>query len=67
MARVTKRPKHEIEIDAASGILAAMGERIDALERYWPPSRRGSNAQRALDAIKNARKAAMQCLKDAKL
>lgn len=59
------RRRHEIEIDIASNILRAMGERLVELERWWPPSKRGSNAQRCLDAVKEAREAALQCMRDA--
>lgn len=60
------RPKHEIEVEIASSILKTMGEHIETLERFWPAYRRGSNAQRALNAIKEGREVALQCLKDAK-
>lgn len=60
------RPKHEVEIAQAESILTAMEQRIADLERWWPPSKRGSNAQRALDGIKEGRLAALQCLRDAR-
>jgi len=59
------RPKMEIELESARSILMAMSQDIEQVERYWSPSKRGSNGQRALDALKERRGAALQCLLDA--
>lgn len=59
------RSKAEVEIDTARVILEAMKGAISDLEARWPASKRGSNAQRALDAIKDKRDAAALCIDDA--
>lgn len=59
------RSKAEIEIESAASILRAMSGTIDNIERLWPASKRGSNAQRELDFLKGQRTTALQCLLDA--
>jgi len=38
---------------------------IQTLEGFWPPSKRGSNAQRALDSLKARLETAERCASDA--
>lgn len=45
-------------------IEASMAQDIERLERFWPPSKRGSNAQAALDSIKSRRGAAEDILRE---
>ena len=59
------RSKMEIEIETAANIMRTMGNTLDKLARYWPQSKRGSNAQRQLDDIRSQRASALQCLIDA--
>lgn len=59
------RTRMEMETDMALGIALAMRQSIEGLERFWPPSKRGSNAQRFLDEIKAKRDSIEQCLLDA--
>lgn len=59
------RSKAEVEIDSARSILEAMKASIADLESRWPASKRGSNAQRALNTIKEQRDAAALCVGDA--
>lgn len=59
------RSKTEIEIWSALAILKAMEASIEALEQHWPKSKRGSNAQRYLNQIKDKRDAAELCVADA--
>jgi len=59
------RSKAEIETENTFQILTAMGLDIEQLERWWPPSKRGSNAQRLLDGIKAKREDAEQCVREA--
>jgi hypothetical protein len=54
-----------MEVGTAKGIAEAMGQSIEGLEKFWPPSKRGSNAQRFLDEIKSRRATIIQCLNDA--
>lgn len=60
-----KKAAVQIEAQAALGIAQSMAQSLDALERYWTPSKRGSNAQRVLTEIKQKRAAIEQCLRDA--
>jgi hypothetical protein len=62
---MSERSKVEIEIDTAKSILMAMVQDIEAIERYWAPSKRGSNGNRALETLRERRAAALQCLFDA--
>lgn len=55
----------EMETDTALGIAKSMCEDLEQLERWWPVSKRGSNAQRVLDSISSKRNALEQCLLDA--
>lgn len=57
--------KMEIEVAAAINIASAMEQDLNSLEKFWPPSRRGGNAQRMLDSIKERRAVLEQCLRDA--
>lgn len=57
--------KMEMEVGTALGIAQSMMQSIEMLERWYPPSKRGSNAQRALDDIKMKRDIIEQCLLDA--
>lgn len=59
------RSKLDIEADTALGIAKAMVTDLAELERWWPLSKRGSNAQRCLDSIKARRDTIEQCLRDA--
>lgn len=59
------RSKSEIEIETAASILRAMGDAIEQIERYWPVSKRGSNASREFERLKMQRTTALQCLLDA--
>lgn len=55
----------EVEVGTALTILEGMKQSIDDLEKFWPPSKRGSNAQRMLNELKEKWIAAVLCLKDA--
>lgn len=55
----------EMEVRTARGIAEAMGQSIEGLEKFFPQSKRGSNAQRFLDEIKARRESIIQCLIDA--
>ena len=59
------RSKAEVEVETAASILRSMNHSIEELERLWPQSKRGSNAQRMLTEIKDKRATALQCLLDA--
>lgn len=59
------RTKSEIEVETAASILRSMASTIEQMERYWPASKRGSNAGRALEQLKMQRATALQCLLDA--
>ena len=59
------RTRMEMETDTALGIAQGLRQSVEELERWWPPSRRGSNAQRVLDQIKEKHDAIVQCLLDA--
>ena len=59
------RTKMEMEIDTALSIVTSMRQSIEGLEKFWPQSKRGSNAQRYLDEIKSKRDSIEQCLVDA--
>jgi hypothetical protein len=55
----------EVEIRTVLNILQGAGEDIERMEAYWPASRRGSNAQKMLDSLKNRLDAANLCANDA--
>ena len=57
--------KSEIEIESAINILSSCAQHFENLERFWPPSKRGSNAQRCLDQLKEGVKVTRQCCDDA--
>lgn len=59
------RTRMEMETDTALGIAIAMRQSIEGLEKFFPASKRGSNAQRFLDEIKFRRDAIEQSLLDA--
>ena len=59
------RTRMEMETDTALGIVQGLRQSVEELERWWPPSRRGSNAQRILDQIKEKHAAIEKCLLDA--
>jgi hypothetical protein len=59
------KSKMEVEIDSATSILNAMADTIKEIERWWPASKRGSNANRSFDFLKSQRETALLCLKDA--
>lgn len=59
------RSKMEMETDAALGIAQGLRESIEGLEKYWPQSKRGSNAQRFLSEIKEKQAMIERCLLDA--
>jgi hypothetical protein len=59
------RSKTEIEVDACRGILTATEQHFNALDRWWPRSKRGGNAAKALDRLKEAIKVATTCCDDA--
>lgn len=61
---MTERDRLEVECVTAFGIIKGMAETIEQIERWWPPSKRGSNAQRNLDDLKAKRDAAELCLRD---
>jgi hypothetical protein len=58
------RDKLEMEADAAWRIAEAMAAYFSELEGCWPKSKRGSNAQRCLDRLKEQRDAIALCLLD---
>lgn len=58
------KSKLEMEASTALGIVQSLAQSIADLESYWAPSKRGSNAGRALAAIKDKRKAIETCLRD---
>lgn len=64
-AEDNKRPRIVIEVEVALNIALAMDQSIAHLERWWPPSKRGSNGQHALDEIKQKQQTIVQCLRDA--
>ena len=59
------RTKAETEIEMAASILDATAQDYAEIERWWPLSRRGSNAQSALDSLKGRVAAARLCVGDA--
>lgn len=59
------RQKAETEIDTAHRILEAAEQDFAELERWWPLSKRGSNAQRAFGTLRERIRTARQCAADA--
>ena len=55
----------EVEVQTALSIARGMKQSIEGLESFWPKSKRGSNAQRFLDEIKEKHAALTLCLEDA--
>jgi hypothetical protein len=58
------RDNLEMEADSAWRIAEAMVAYFTELESFWPKSKRGSNAQRCLDRLKEQRDAIAACLLD---
>lgn len=56
--------KLEIEARTARGIAESMAFTMAAVEGYWPPSKRGSNAQREWDRLKEQLRVLTLCLDD---
>lgn len=54
----------ETECRTALAIVTSMEQSLEQLERFWSPSKRGSNAQKQLDAIKEKRAVMEKCLRD---
>lgn len=53
------------DIEIARNIVAGIRVEIDNMERFWPKSKRGSNAQRIWTGISDKADAALVCLEDA--
>lgn len=54
-----------MEVELAGRIIdGAMGD-LDQIKRFWPPSKRGSNAQRQLEYLESRLSAARQAVEDA--
>jgi hypothetical protein len=59
------RLKEEVETEIAHSILESMGHTIENIEARWPENKRGSNANREWQSLKDKRDAALLCLSDA--
>lgn len=59
------KPKAQVEIETAARIIETAQGDLLTLERWWPASKRGSNAQRALDDLRGRLEVAQTCLADA--
>lgn len=55
----------EIETETARSVLSAMTQTIGEVERFWPVSKRGSNAQRQWEQLKAQHETALACLEEA--
>jgi hypothetical protein len=45
------KSKHEISLELIAGIEGGLEQDIAELERWWPKSKRGSNATRAFSSL----------------
>jgi hypothetical protein len=53
MMTVSPQRRLEMAIESLGGVVAGAMQDIEVMERFYPPSKRGSSYQRALDSLKS--------------
>ena len=57
--------KAQVELSTMRGILAACAQDFETIDRCWPKSKRGSNADSAVRQLKDRIEVASACCEDA--